>query len=527
MTTTLLQRFARFATFLLGIRICSKCNNQDQSTFRPVELDDDKLTFKECTVCHTLHGADDTFSQEGAKKWLQSLPVKICPCGNTDKEKYRFREKNVEIVLQCDVCLKEFPLSPGAQASVSGATGSGNKAPFTHASGELECQCGNKDNEQFELHMLDETVKSIQCLKCHVYVSTQTPNDYKDFESDGLAGDTSHEMASTSGEYVAMGATDTTFPVESHKTGAPSDSIDTDTYYDAKSSPENMDETPPETYESGKIRQAEIVGKKAVTHARELSMGDHIAWWKAQEHYWHHALVKQVHEDSNAITAIHCADTNPSKAKVKGQIMEAYMDLDKESGVLYLMVYTGPCLSAESSLYHAKKRLGETTYTFFITNEEFVRSCKSDAMISERVMGALKQNKKYFKMVLQGVLTTWRAIDDATKVKPLNIGMEPAIILIEIGETMMGIESAKEKRRTGHITRGQFINIVIESTSRVILSGSGTIVGYVAGPALLPVAIPISAGAFIGSTLGYYLGIYASPKIAEGVVKYMEPGEDK
>ena len=97
----------------------------------------------------------------------------------------------------------------------------------------------------------------------------------------------------------------------------------------------------------------------------DIQKGDHIAWWKIA--IWHHAIVTDIHANKR-ITLIHYDAFGSKSPFNKARVQEEEIDLEKQWGILYKVVYDCPCLPPHKVIERARRRLGEEEYNILTAN---------------------------------------------------------------------------------------------------------------------------------------------------------------
>ena len=257
-----------------------------------------------------------------------------------------------------------------------------------------------------------------------------------------------------------------------------------------------------------------------VSWLSQLRKGDHIAIKRLYGCYWHHAIVGDVETEECIINVIEYSSSareflqnviissfkNPGKAKV----MRGKYRL--EDG-LHLIKHKN-CLSADTVVLNAKRKLGENNYHLSKNNcEHFAMWCKTRILSSEQVEIT---SKKIFKNTLSLVAT-------ATGTYAAKSLMRRAAnaVLFEVEFAAYDIYCANKDLRAGRITPEQYKDAIRER----IVVGVGSVVGSTAGAAVGQDLIPNPVvGGIVGGLVGRLVGRFCADKLWSAVAKWTMHG---
>lgn len=142
------------------------------------------------------------------------------------------------------------------------------------------------------------------------------------------------------------------------------------------------------------------VPMERVSLLSQLHKGDHIAFNRLYDFYWHHAIVEDVETEKDTINVIEYSiyvkqilqDISIPRSPGKAKVMRGNYRL-KES---FFLIKHKKCLPAYLVVLRARSRLGEKEYGLFHNNcEHFALWCKTGISSSEQV-------KKTLGIVLMG-----------------------------------------------------------------------------------------------------------------------------
>ena len=295
------------------------------------------------------------------------------------------------------------------------------------------------------------------------------------------------------------------------------------------------------------------VPRRRVFNLSELQRGDHIAFYRLQGFYWHHAIVKHVDEESGEIKTIEYNRTPSGKF----QVMEKTHRFQEVT--VYLMLHES--FDRDLVLSKAQSKIGEEQYNLFTNNcENFAMWCitgrsscdqinKGLEMVNEEVgqrlvskaaaraeakiagcsashTGRVIMRTGMTQSMAQNRLTTMASgagtgVGGILAGGALAVAFECASMVYDIGKVQGDLKTGRIDQKGYDKTVGKR---VVTGASRV----AGSTIGMAAGQALIPVpavgaAIGGVAGALVGRFLGNLTGNIVYDNDCEDGVDYYEP----
>lgn len=281
------------------------------------------------------------------------------------------------------------------------------------------------------------------------------------------------------------------------------------------------------------------VPRRRVLNLSELKRGDHIAFYRLQGVYCHHAIVKHVDEESGEIKTIEYNRTPSGKF----QVMEKTHRFQEVT--VYLMLHES--FDRDLVLWRAQSKIGEEQYNLVTNNcEHFAMWCitgrsscdqinKGLEMVNEEVgqrlvskaatraeakiaaysashTGRVIMRTGMTQSMAQNGLTTM-ASDAGTGVGGILAGgalaaaFEGVSMAYDIGKVQGDL-------KTGRIDQKGYDKTV---KKRVVIGASrvaGSTIGMAAGQALIPVpAVGGAIGGLAGALVGRFLGNLTGNKV--------------
>lgn len=295
------------------------------------------------------------------------------------------------------------------------------------------------------------------------------------------------------------------------------------------------------------------VPRRRVFNLSELQRGDHIAFYRLQGIYWHHAIVKHVDEESGEIKTIEYNRTPSGKF----QVMEKTHRFQEVT--VYLMLHES--FDRDLVLSKAQSKIGEEQYNLFTNNcENFAMWCitgrsscdqinKGLEMVNEEVgqrlvskaaaraeakiagcsashTGRVIMRTGMTQSMAQNRLTTMASgagtgVGGILAGGALAVAFEGVLMAYDIGKVQGDLKTGRIDQKGYDKTVGKR---VVTGASRV----AGSTIGMAAGQALIPVpavgaAIGGVAGALVGRFLGNLTGNIVYDNDCEDGVDYYEP----
>ena len=295
------------------------------------------------------------------------------------------------------------------------------------------------------------------------------------------------------------------------------------------------------------------VPRRRVFNLSELQRADHIAFYRLQGIYWHHAIVKHVDEESGEMKTIEYNITPSGKFQVMEKTNQ-FRDI-----IVYLMLHGS--FDRANVLRRAQSKIGEELYNLVTNNcEHFAMWCitgrsscdqinKGLEMVNEEVgqrlvskvaaraeakiagcsashTGRVIMRTGMTQSMAQNRLTTM-ASGAGTGVGGILAGgafavaFEGVLMAYDIGKVQGDLKTGRIDQKGYDKTVGKR---VVTGASRV----AGSTIGMAAGQALIPVpavgaAIGGVAGALVGRFLGNLTGNIVYDNDCEDGVDYYEP----
>ena len=255
-----------------------------------------------------------------------------------------------------------------------------------------------------------------------------------------------------------------------------------------------------------------------VSWLSQLRKGDHIAIKRLYGCYWHHAIVEDVETEEDIINVIEYSSSvreflqNIRSLKIsrKAKVMKGNYRL--EDG-LYLIKHRN-CLSAETVVLEAKRKLGENSYHLSKNNcEHFAMWCKTRILSSEQVEITSKK-------ILKNTLSLVGTATGTYAAKSLMRRAANAV-LFEVEFVVYDISCANKDLRAGRITPEQYKDAI----RKRIVVGVGSVVGSTAGAAVGQDLIPNPVvGGIVGGLVGKLVGRFCVDKLWSAVAKWTMHG---
>ena len=274
------------------------------------------------------------------------------------------------------------------------------------------------------------------------------------------------------------------------------------------------------------------VPRRRVFNLSELQRADHIAFYRLQGIYWHHAIVKHVDEESGEIKTIEYSRTPSGKF----QVMEKTHRFQEVT--VYLMLHES--FDRDLVLSKAQSKIGEEQYNLFTNNcENFAMWCitgrsscdqinKGLEMVNEEVgqqlvsKAAARAEAKIAgcsashtgRVIMRTGMTQSMAKNGLTTMASgagtgvggilaggaLAVAFECASMVYDIGKVQGDLKTGRIDQKGYDKTVGKR---VVTGASRV----AGSTVGMAAGQALIPVpAVGAAIGGVTGALVGRFLG---------------------
>ena len=274
------------------------------------------------------------------------------------------------------------------------------------------------------------------------------------------------------------------------------------------------------------------VPRRRVQYLSELQRGDHIAFYRVQGFYWHHAIVKHVDEESGEMKTIEYSRTPSGKF----QVMEKTHRFQEVT--VYLMLHES--FDRDLVLSKAQSKIGEEQYNLFTNNcENFAMWCitgrsscdqinKGLEMVNEEVgqqlvsKAAARAEAKIAgcnashtgRVIMRTGMTQSMAKNGLTTMASgagtgvggilaggaLAVAFECASMVYDIGKVQGDLKTGRIDQKGYDKTVGKR---VVTGASRV----AGSTVGMAAGQALIPVpAVGAAIGGVTGALVGRFLG---------------------
>ena len=274
------------------------------------------------------------------------------------------------------------------------------------------------------------------------------------------------------------------------------------------------------------------VPRRRVFNLSELQRADHIAFYRLQGIYWHHAIVKHVDEESGEIKTIEYSRTPSGKF----QVMEKTHRFQEVT--VYLMLHES--FDRDLVLSKAQSKIGEEQYNLFANNcENFAMWCitgrsscdqinKGLEMVNEEVgqqlvsKAAARAEAKIAgcsashtgRVIMRTGMTHSMAKNGLTTMASgagtgvggilaggaLAVAFEGVLMAYDIGKVQGDLKTGRIDQKGYDKTVGKR---VVTGASRV----AGSTVGMAAGQALIPVpAVGAAIGGVVGALVGRFLG---------------------
>ena len=294
------------------------------------------------------------------------------------------------------------------------------------------------------------------------------------------------------------------------------------------------------------------VPRRRVFTLSELQRGDHIAFYRLQGIYWHHAIVKRVDEESGEMKTIEYNITPSGKFQVMEKTNQ-FRDI-----IVYLMLHGS--FHRDLVLWRAQSKIGEEQYNLVTNNcEHFAMWCITGRSSCDQINKGLEMvNEEVGQRLVSKAATRAEAKIAACSASHtgrviMRTGMTQSMAQNElttmasgagtgVGGILAGgalavafeglsmaydIEKVKGDLKTGKIDQKGYDKTVgkrvVTGASRV----AGSTIGMAAGQALIPVpavggAIGCVAGALVGRFLGNLTGNIVYDNDCEDGVDYYE-----
>ena len=274
------------------------------------------------------------------------------------------------------------------------------------------------------------------------------------------------------------------------------------------------------------------VPRRRVFNLSELQRADHIAFYRLQGIYWHHAIVKHVDEESGEMKTIEYNITPSGKFQVMEKTNQ-FRDI-----IVYLMLHGS--FDRAYVLRRAQSKIGEEQYNLFTNNcENFATWCitgrsscdqinKGLDMVNEEVgqrlvsKAAARAEAKIAgcsashtgRVIMRTGMTQSMAKNGLTTMASgagtgvggilaggaLAVAFECASMVYDIGKVQGDLKTGRIDQKGYDKTVGKR---VVTGASRV----AGATVGMAAGQALIPVpAVGAAIGGVTGALVGRFLG---------------------
>ena len=269
------------------------------------------------------------------------------------------------------------------------------------------------------------------------------------------------------------------------------------------------------------------VPRRRVFNLSELQRADHIAFYRLQGIYWHHAIVKHVDEESGEIKTIEYSRTPSGKF----QVMEKTHRFQEVT--VYLMLHES--FDRDLVLSKAQSKIGEEQYNLFTNNcENFAMWCitgrsscdqinKGLEMVNEEVgqqlvsKAAARAEAKIAgcsashagRVIMRTGMTQSMAKNGLTTMASgagtgvggaLAVAFEGVLMAHDIGKVQGDLKTGRIDQKGYDKTVGKR---VVTGASRVAVSTFG----MAAGQALIPVpAVGAAIGGVVGALVGRFLG---------------------
>ena len=274
------------------------------------------------------------------------------------------------------------------------------------------------------------------------------------------------------------------------------------------------------------------VPRRRVFNLSELQRADHIAFYRLQGIYWHHAIVKHVDEESGEIKTIEYSRTPSGKF----QVMEKTHRFQEVT--VYLMLHES--FDRDLVLSKAQSKIGEEQYNLFTNNcENFAMWCitgrsscdqinKGLEMVNEEVgqqlvsKAAARAEAKIAgcsashtgRVIMRTGMTHSMAKNGLTTMASgagtgvggilaggaLAVAFEGVLMAYDIGKVQGDLKTGRIDQKGYDKTVGKR---VVTGASRV----AGSTFGMAAGQALIPVpAVGAAIGGVTGALVGRFLG---------------------
>ena len=239
------------------------------------------------------------------------------------------------------------------------------------------------------------------------------------------------------------------------------------------------------------------VPRRRVFCLYELQRGDHIAFYRLQGIYWHHAIVKHVDEESGEIKTIEYNIT-PSR---KFQVMEKTNQF--QDVIVYLMLHGS--FDRDLVLWRAQSKIGEEQYNLVTNNcEHFAMWCITGRSSCDQINKGLEMvNEEAGKRLVSKAATRAEAKIAACSASHTGRAIMRAEVgpqLVSNGAGMKGKLAVQSASHTGRvIMKTGMTQSMAQNGLTTMASDAGTRVGGIlAGGAL--------AVAFEGLSMAYDIG---------------------
>ena len=274
------------------------------------------------------------------------------------------------------------------------------------------------------------------------------------------------------------------------------------------------------------------VPRRRVFNLSELQRADHIAFYRLQGIYWHHAIVKHIDEESGEIKTIEYSRTPSGKF----QVMEKTHRFQEVT--VYLMLHGS--FDRDLVLSEAQSKIGEEQYNLVTNNcEHFAMWCitgrsscdqinKGLEMVNEEVgqrlvsKAAARAEAKIAgcsashtgRVIMKTGMTQSMAKNGLTTMASgagtgvggilaggaLAVAFECASMVYDIGKVQGDLKTGRIDQKGYYKTVGKR---VVTGASRA----AGSTIGMAAGQALIPVpAVGAAIGGVTGALVGRFLG---------------------
>ena len=254
----------------------------------------------------------------------------------------------------------------------------------------------------------------------------------------------------------------------------------------------------------------QVVGKEKINDPSSVEAGDHICLW-GTHNIFHHAIVTRT--DGKRIEVIHHnTDRGYPKCTPKGGIFREWLDISKDSRILYKMVYDGVCKTATETIAEASRHVGERAYHLWSNNcEHFATLCKTGkaqcvqkweflkAMVwqgAKYVGSAITHTKKVVSEVKDGLVSACQGMKKYVN----KVGW-----VMDAGEYGWSTAKACYSYSKGYISGFEVANVVTGKAVKIAVRAAVTTIVTGVGTSLAP-GVGSYAGHAIGAVVGHMAG---------------------